>query len=35
MTLEELEKENPLTVSVPLAAKIMGVTPVFLRFALL
>ncbi len=33
-TLEELEEKKPLTISVPTAAKIMGVTPKFLQVAL-
>lgn len=35
MTLEQLEQEKPLTISVPIASKIMGVTPLFLRHALM
>ena len=34
MTLSELEKTRPAKISVPEAAKIMGVTPQFLRLGL-
>lgn len=34
MTLEELEKERPERITVDQAARIMGVTPQFLRIAL-
>ncbi len=33
-TLEELDAAKPLNISVPNAAKLMGVTPVFLQCAL-
>ncbi len=35
MTLEQLEQERPLTVKIADAAAIMGVTPQFLRAALM
>ena len=35
MTLEELEQTKPATVNVPVAASIMGVSPQFLRYALM
>lgn len=35
MTLQELEQNPPLTLSVPDAAELMGVSPKFLRAALL
>lgn len=34
MTLEQLEKERPERITVDQAARIMGVTPQFLRIAL-
>lgn len=35
MTLAELEKQNPVNITVLVASQIMGVTPQFLRAALL
>lgn len=31
MTISDIEKEMPKTVTVPIAAEIMGITPVLLR----
>jgi hypothetical protein len=35
MTLQEIEQQRPLTIPVKDAAEVMGVTPLFLRNALL
>ena len=35
MTIQEIKKNQPLTLSVPDAAELMGVSPKFLRAALL
>jgi len=35
MTLQEIKEKYPITIPVPVAAEVMGVTPQFLRLALL